>query len=156
MIDFSDFIIKGYAQTIDKELYSFIDVPEVNDNQFEMLNIDINEANKYIVDKYVIPLFGNYNKTDHSIWKGSEDSTCEWHNDLREGYNIFFLYYMTDIKNNGELMVRMNNEKTGIIQPSKYDLIMLSQAPNVQHKVIHTDDVRIVANFMYDIDGLNY
>ena len=76
----------------------------------------------------------------------------EWHNDLVEGCNLFFMYYLSDVTNGGELMFRVNNTPTGIIQPKKDLLVMASQEEHVEHKVNFTDQTRIACNFGFNVE----
>ena len=63
----------------------------------------------------------------------------DWHNDLVEGCNLFFMFYLTDVTEGGELMFRVNNNATGIIQPKRDLLVMASQEAHVEHKVNFTE-----------------
>jgi hypothetical protein len=157
-LDISEFFVNGYSSTIDTKIYSLIDV------ELDVLNwpidehkirspeyADLSNAHHYIAEKYIKPIAKKYEIGYNSIWEGVE-TAVGWHNDLIENENnVFFMYYLTDIKNNGELCFRMNGVETGKIQPKKYVLVMGSQELNVQHKVIPTDEIRIACNFGFKV-----
>jgi len=94
-----------------------------------------------------------------SIWNGTEQSSCNWHNDLLEGANVFFLLYFTDMdpNNGGEIMFRNMEENkriTAFHMPRKYDVILASQDLKFEHRVEHFRAPcveRITMNFGFNI-----
>jgi hypothetical protein len=93
------------------------------------------------------------------IWNGACDGSSSWHNDLKEGANVFFLLYFTDMEQGvgGEIMFRnmtQNKKVTCYHLPKKYDLILGSQDLNFQHRVedFRKPNVqRITMNFGFNI-----
>lgn len=152
-----NFFIDGYAVFDDPKLIELVPeytMPETN--QFQMIDIDLQRATDYVGETYINPFFNDYDQDRYSMFVGAELTSMQWHNDLIEGHNVFFLYYLTDINQDGELMIMSNNNVVGSIQPKKHRLVMLSQAPHVLHKVNPTNQVRVAINFGYRVEGLNF
>tara|TARA_R110002073_G_scaffold276057_1_gene439910 strand:- start:300 stop:794 length:495 start_codon:yes stop_codon:yes gene_type:complete len=152
-----ELLISGYKIFNDKEiLYLISDVPPISSwtikpdtsgtyTPAEKINLE--PAHDYIKDNYVDKYFNNSTKGYNNIWNSTEESSMLWHNDLVEGPNLFFMYYLNDVINNGEICFRINGEETGKIKPKKGLLLMGSQELYVEHKVNHTDETRVVCNF---------
>lgn len=157
-MDINSYLINGFTHTYDKEIANLIgELPPLNEWKTESCgvnypeNIDLNPAMDYIAEKYVKAFFTNYEKGYKRIWNKPENKSMEWHNDLIEGYNLFFLYYLNDVYKDGEICFRVNGKETNKIQPRRHLLVMGSQASNVEHKVNYTSEDRMVVNF-----GFNY
>lgn len=157
----SDFFSKGFTYTFDHEVVKYIREEDIcdPDSWFQTdegttypLGYDLTEAMNYIRDTYVTPLFGE-NKSGYSyIWNHNEKTVQVWHNDLREGPNLFFLYYMTDVYNGGEIRFRVNGKETGHVQPRVGLLVMGSQELHVEHKAEPTNETRILSNYGFYVD----
>lgn len=156
-MDFTDFLIKGFTYTFDAEVANLIGdlppldqwVPDVHGAEFpDKINLD--PAMDYIGQTYVSQFFPNYTKGYRYIWNKTESKTMEWHNDLIEGPKVFFLHYMTDVTDGGEICFRVNGIETGCLQPKKHLLIMASQELHVEHKANYTPQARIVSNYGFD------
>lgn len=157
-MDINKFIESGFTHTIDKDIESLIGtLPKLENWQLDSSgvrypeNIDLSLAHEYISRKYVAPFFSKVEMGYRSIWEGSDIPTTKWHNDLIEGSNLFFMYYLTDVFNEGEICFRCNNIETGKLQPKKYMLLMGSQELFVEHKVNLTTDTRIACNFGFNV-----
>lgn len=158
-MNMSDFFIQGFTSTTDYVIMDLIGkLPPLEewilgdqDHATYPIGVDLNPAMEYIAKTYVEPFFPNYTKGYQYIWNKSESKTMVWHNDLVEGYNLFFLYYMNDVTDGGEIQFRVNGIETGMIQPRKHLLVMASQELHVEHKVNYTPQPRIVSNY-----GFNY
>jgi len=155
MID--NFFTHGFVTFEDRSIEKMIpqyDMPQ--SNSFSMIDVNLNDMSSYVGSSYIAPYFPGYSDYTYSMFVGSEHSTMEWHNDLVEGYNTFFLYYLTTVDHGGELMIQCNDSVVGCVQPKKHLLVMLSQASHVKHRVNPTDQVRVAINLAYKVDGLNY
>lgn len=156
-LDFNDFLIKGFTYTYDYAIMDYIgNLPPVDKWQKEDFGlefppeVDLDPAMDYIGQTYVSQFFPNFTKGYRYIWNKTEDKTMEWHNDLVEGCKLFFLYYMTDITEGGEVCFRVNQIETGSLQPKKHMLVMASQELHVEHKANYTPQTRIVSNYGFD------
>jgi hypothetical protein len=159
-MNFTDFFVKGYTQTYDYEILDLIgklpDLSEWNYCKEELVtrspkNINLKNCFPYISKNYVEKITQKYEIGYSYIWEGVHESSNVWHNDLIEGYNLFFMYYLTDVNCGGEICFRMNGEETGCIQPKKGLLVMGSQEKHVEHRVNFTEDIRIACNFGFKI-----
>jgi hypothetical protein len=171
-----DIILKGHTHFNNKEDFIFLeDVIEniswIQDKEenYRYIKNDkkIDSALHNTMDllgrKYVSIIDKNYKMGYKSIWNGTESSSCVWHNDLKEGPNLFFLLYYTDVDPNcgGEIEFRRTETKqvTGSITPKKYDIVMGSQELCWEHRVGHFKCAgmeRITANFGFYINyGFN-
>lgn len=145
-------IANGHYHTNHKEVFKFLEpiIPSIKWLQDEEINhkcaepsSDINEAlNKTaeILYKKYLSYIDQSAKVGYTfIWNGTEDSVCKWHNDLKEGPNICFLLYLTDVSEQcgGKIEIRKKDTKkvTGSITPKKYDIVMFSQESDWEHRV---------------------
>lgn len=159
-VDLSEFFVKGYSATIDKNILSLLNVPldvdkwvRDEDGIRSPGNVDLTIAHHYIAEKYIKPIAKKYEIGYNSIWEGIDQPTREWHNDLIErNNNVFFMYYLNDVENDGELCFRMNGLETGRVQPKQSVLVMGSQESYVEHKVIPTTETRIACNFGFRVE----
>lgn len=151
----SDLVEKGYTYTFDNDLFAHIKVDLLNLDSWVQhpsgiqypKDQDLNPAMDYLASKYVYPIFGENKRGYKALWNKSEASSMEWHNDLKEGPNLFFLYYLNDIQKGGEIRFRIYGIESGFMQAKKGLLVMGSQESHVEHKVEFTEETRIVANF---------
>jgi hypothetical protein len=99
------------------------------------------EVQQYLGDTYVSQLSDNYTKGYRSMWNHTESTTKTWHNDFKEGYNIFFMCYFNTPDSGGELKFRAEGVETGVIKPRPKLLVLGSQELVYEHKVMpHTGD----------------
>jgi hypothetical protein len=156
-----DLIEKGYTYTFDNNLLPYIQGYLSNIDNWTRHSSgieypedqDLNPAMDYIQNKYVQPIFGKNKKGYKALWNKSESSSMQWHNDLKEGPNLFFLYYLNDIQNGGEIKFRVYGIETGYLQAKRGLLVMGSQESHVEHKVEPTEETRIVANFGFYVSS---
>lgn len=157
-MNIDDFIINGFTYKEDHEIINMIGkLPKLSDwvyckKESEVRypeNVSLQKAQSYIFEKYIMPFSSKYDKSYFYIWEGI--ATTIWHNDLGEGCNLTFLYYLNDVRDGGEICFRVNKKETGYIKPKKGLLVMLSQDSRVEHKVNPTKEVRMVCNFGYNI-----
>ena len=150
----------GYVEIVDTKVKGLIsELPPLDEwiknPKFDMEtpeSVDLTQAHQYIGKTYVEPIATILDYGYSNLWNKSDEPSMEWHNDLVEGCNLFFMYYLSDVTNGGELMFRVNNIPTGIIQPKKGLLVMASQEEHVEHKVNFTDQTRIACNFGFNVE----
>lgn len=156
-----DFFTKGFTYTFDYELVTHIREEDLRDPEswFQTdegtmypLGYDLSAAMDYLQHKYVTPLFGKNEKGYNYIWNHNEKTVQVWHNDLREGPNLFFLYYLNDVYSGGEIRFRVDGVETGQVQPRTGLLVMGSQEAHVEHKAEPTDETRILSNFGFYVN----
>jgi hypothetical protein len=171
-----DIILKGHTHFNSKEDFEYLigvieKIEWIQDKEENYRYIkDSTEINSALIstmkllgEKYVSIIDNDYKLGYNSIWNGTEISSCEWHNDLKEGPNLFFLLYYTDINEGcgGEIEFRRSETKqiTGSITPKKYDVVMGSQELQWEHRVGHfkcPGMERITANFGFYVNyGFN-
>jgi len=160
-MDMSEYIIKGFTHTFDPYIEELIgELPPMEEWKGESYGgkypegVDLLPAQEYILEKYVKPNFRNPELGYRAVWTGIDRKTVPWHNDLPEGPNIFFMYYLTDITEGGELCFKVRDEVTGCIQPKRHMLLLGSQEPHIMHKVNLTDQIRTVCNFGYIVEWI--
>jgi hypothetical protein len=157
-MDLTDFQIKGFTYTFDYDIIDLIgELPPIDeweiDDEYDVQypeNVDLAPAMDYISAKYMSEYFPNHTAGYKYLWCRTESSTMLWHNDLIEGCKVFFLYYLTDVTEGGEICFRVNKTETGFLQPRKHMLVMASQESHVEHKVNYTPEMRIVSNYGFD------
>jgi hypothetical protein len=117
------------------------------------LNDAMLQAHEYLGRTYVSQLRTNYELGYRHLWERTADPVHEWHNDLIEGCNLFFLCYLTDVYEGGELCFRSKGIETGQVQPRKGIVVMASQHTHYQHKVNpHPEsEKRMLCNFGFDV-----
>ena len=145
-------IIKGYHHINSKEDFCFIEPIISNidwvqdaDINYRYINpsneIDkaLSKTSELLLEKYIKHIDKCAKIGYKSIWNGTEISSCKWHNDLKEGPNICFLMYLSDIRDNcgGQIEIRRKSTKeiTGSVTPKKYDIVMFSQELEWEHRV---------------------
>lgn len=145
---------KGHYKFNDKSFFLHLetalenvvwDKPEKNDPYFftteitNKINQALDETANLIADRIVSKIDPHNTQGYKYIWNGTELSICRWHNDLKEGPNLFFLLYLTDMDPDcgGEIEFRSTHTKevTGSILPKKYDVVIGSQELDWEHQV---------------------
>jgi hypothetical protein len=135
---YDDFFLKGY------EIFYEDDLDATN-------IIDV------VAEKYISPMWPEYKLMEFDISEkiDLDDNICVWHNDSSFGFNLTFLYYLDDMSPEigGAISIR-NGMFEDTIYPKKGMLLMLSQKPNVQHKVEYTEAQRRVYGLDFKVEGL--
>lgn len=112
----------------------------------------------YLSEKYLSQLFTNWKLIEFTKSEKVEDweRITKWHNDSEfVGCNVTFLYYMDDMNPDigGSISIR-----NGIVEEKIYPkcgtLILMSQQPNIQHKVEYCSVRRRMYNIDYLVEGL--
>jgi hypothetical protein len=158
MIDISNILselnTKGHYKFNDKSFFIYLEKalesvvwgkPQDDDPYFftteitDEINIALSKTANTIDDKIVSKIDPDNKQGYKYIWNGTEFSICRWHNDLKEGPNLFFLLYLTDMNPDcgGEIEFRSAHTKevTGSILPQKYDIVIGSQELDWEHQV---------------------
>jgi hypothetical protein len=145
---------KGHYKFSDKSFFVYLEKalenvvwepPEEDDPYFFTTDItreiqkSLDDTANLISDKIVSLIDSSHTQGYKYIWNGTEFSICRWHNDLKEGPNLFFLLYLTDMNPDcgGEIEFRSAHTKevTGSILPKKYDIVIGSQELDWEHQV---------------------
>lgn len=157
-MNLDEFFTNGFTYTFDYDVIKYIREEDLRDpdSWFQSdeglkypLNYDLSAVMDYLQEKYVTPFFGKSEKGYNYIWSNNEKSAQEWHNDLIEGPNLFFLYYLNDVYTDGEIRFRVNGVETGNLQPRLGLLVMGSQESHVEHKAEPSTETRIVSNYAF-------
>ena len=72
-------------------------------------------------------------------WRGIDNLTDQWHNDIIEGYNTAFLMYLSDMDEStggGIQFKRTDSNKIHTVYPKKYDIIVMNQSEIFRHRVL--------------------
>jgi len=126
----------------------------------EILQNALDDTLIMLSNQYVKNISPVYSAGYTDMWNGVDDGTDKWHNDGREGPNLFFILYFNSMDKDigGGIGFRETQcqKETGFIWPKKYDILIGSQRPQYQHKVepLHKPVERIVANFGFYVEGL--
>ena len=179
-LDWDSFYKNGYMTFNSPELFEHLEKPLSRTRwiRFPMLREGMSyriPLNKFVYRKpmknsselifeRVFSKITSYKESEYRhIWNGTDDKSCEWHNDYIEGSNVSVLMYYSDVKEDvgGELMMRKLPSRTitGIHRPSKYDVVVFSQERMWQHRVAHFLDSsmeRITVNFGFNIPELSH
>jgi len=106
----------------------------------------------FIKVKYVDPEWPEavYNK--FIIWEGVDRDNQGWHTDMFEGYDLFFLYYMTDNtpETGGWIEFRWKEGEERHF-PKAGDLIMVNNGRGFMHRAGESTVSRRVASFDFNV-----
>ena len=156
---------KGYY-----ELYEPEGVDLINPSEFKLLNVeerardngvkDIPEElskrletfAQYIKMKYIDPNWPNATYNKFIIWEGIDKDSMGWHTDMFEGYDVFFLYYMTDTfeETGGGIQFKWKDGEA-TVQPKKGTLVLVNNCRGFWHRAIATTVPRTLASFDYNV-----
>ena len=114
----------------------------------------LRKTQKLLKELYMSDMQTQYGEVD--AWRGIDQSTDVWHNDMPDGYNTAFLMYLcnTNTATGGGLQFRTKDAKyTEIVFPKKYDIIMLDQDLKYEHRVlpVFAPINRDIANIEFNI-----
>jgi hypothetical protein len=98
-------------------------------------------------ERYVKFILPSYRLVDFCLWNGVDSGTQIWHEDLKEGYQISFLCYMSDTtrKTGGAIYFRDKNQQKKYVKiyPKIGDIIIMNHSSPFQHKV---ETLKILTN----------
>lgn len=165
MTDISDIYTKGFVKLqepagldiINIDRYRLLNVEErsrdntANDISPE-LALGLSTFAQYIKAAYVDPEWPDNRYNKFIVWEGVDRDNQGWHTDMFEGYDLFFLYYMTD-----------NSPETGgwvefkwsageeRHYPKAGDLIMVNNSRGFWHRAGASTIPRKVASFDFNV-----
>lgn len=108
----------------------------------------------YIKTKYIDSEWPNATWNKFLVWDGVDKDNQGWHTDMFEDYDVFFLYYFDDSKDEtgGSINFKWNKNETSSYQPKSGDLFMVSNHRGFWHRAESTTVTRRVASFDFTTD----
>jgi hypothetical protein len=161
---------QGYYKFKDDDAFQFIDIYNVawTDEGSIPLQMVVRspetqsallETQRWLGEKYIRPVFGDYHCDYCDLVKGMDDNVYEWHNDYEDGcVNLGILLYFsdTDETTGTDIQFRTADTKqpTGSFYPKAGDIAVLNHTVNFEHIVTEQKIKlpRIVASFHYYVD----
>jgi len=106
----------------------------------------------YLKTKYLDPTWPDsiYNK--FIVWEGVDKDNQGWHTDMFEGYDVFFLYYLTDTHpDTGGYIEFKTAEFEERHYPKAGDLFLVNNCRGYWHRAGSSTITRKVASFDFNI-----
>jgi hypothetical protein len=159
-------ISKGFYKFDASELLSRVDISNVTWVEDDAPNVFIPMDDETLDDQLrefnsnLIEMFGNAFATVTTgkieLWDGTEPTSCEWHNDLIEGWNLFALIYFNEaVPNNGGAVMFKSiiDDSEYIVYPSYGTCVLVNMQPWYFHRVVPQvkHQQRVVLNICYNI-----
>ena len=97
----------------------------------------LRKTQRKLKNKYLSKLKTTSGNVD--AWRGVDNLTDNWHNDIIEGYNTAFLLYLSDMDEStggGIQFKRTDSNEIHTVYPKKYDIIVMDQSDIFRHRVI--------------------
>lgn len=122
----------------------------------------LKKTQKYLGEKFVRPLFGEYHMDYCDLVNGMDDNVYEWHNDYEQSkVNLGILLYYTDTDEETGSRIEFRHADTkefiAYEYPKEYDVCIINHGTKFEHRV--TEQLiplpRIVASFHYYVNGIN-
>jgi len=145
---------------IEPEKYKLLNVEErsrdngINDISKE-LSDKLNLFAQYLKNKYIDPNWQNATYNKFIIWEGVDRDNQGWHTDMFEGYDVFFLYYMTDNfpETGGYLDFKWGNSEEHFkrFYPKTGDLFLVNNCRGFWHRAGSSSVLRRVASFDFKV-----
>lgn len=161
MLDQTDkFLTYGYAHfhepnLLDLSKFNITNV-EINDNLENNFTLEeqvmLDEFVRFVSEKYIEPLYKDYEVTYCGVWDGVDLGSADWHNDAVEGFDFNVLYYFddTDESTGGQIEFKHYNGEV-CIYPKKGDLVFINQNGKFYHKASRSKQHRRVASIEYKV-----
>jgi hypothetical protein len=164
---------KGYYKFVDIEAFQFIDINTVEWSdkgtiplqmvkRTERVEQILKETQKYLGEKYVRPLYGEYHMDYCDLVNGMDDNVYEWHNDYEENkVNLGILLYFSDtdedIGSGIGFRDPISKVEHAFFYPKAGDVCILNHTTKFEHRVTKQNIPlpRIVASFHYYVNGIN-
>jgi hypothetical protein len=117
---------------------------------------------KYLGEKFVRPLYGDYHMDYCDLVNGMDDNVYEWHNDYeKDKVNLGILLYYTDTDEDTGTKIEFRHadskEFIDYMYPKEMDICIINHGTKFEHRV--TEQLiplpRIVASFHYYVNGIN-
>jgi hypothetical protein len=162
-IDFTDFFKNGF-QIFDGSLYSNqIDVTNIdweyeggihNDyhpsNNKEIINSILYSIHYQLATDIVEPNFENYTVDKRRMWEGVNLDATNWHNDLSEGPNCFFLLYHSEMIKDGFIHFRNKCEEFTVV-PKPGVLIAVNCENGFEHRADKSKQQRVISSYCFNV-----
>lgn len=154
---FVEFYEPEFANLVDLNNYNLINVEERNrDNNKRDLphsltkKLDVFSA--YLKDKYIDPHWENNSFYKYTVWQGVDRDNQGWHTDMFEDYDIFFLCYYDDTKQETGGSIQFKWKENGefkekSFQPKSGSVFLVSNARGFWHRAESSSITRRVASF---------
>ena len=166
-IQFTDFYTKGF-QVFDGTKYSQqIDISNVNweyeggvgndyhpSNNLDFLNFSLCTVHYQIALDIVESNVKEYTIDKRRIWEGVNPNAAEWHNDLREGPNCFFLLYHSNMLSDGLIHFRTNGQEWSLV-PVNGLLVSVNCDLKFEHRAEPSKKQRVISAYCFNLKGLN-
>lgn len=156
-VGFAEFYDPEIFDILDLENYNLINTEERNrDNNKrdlpELLSFKLDVVSQYLKSKYVDPYWEKNKFYKYTVWNGVDKDNQGWHTDMFEEYDIFFLCYYDDTKEEtgGAIQFKWkeNDEyKTTSFQPKRGSVFLVSNARGFWHRAESTKINRRVVSF---------
>jgi hypothetical protein len=128
----------------------------------ESVETALKATQRYLGEKYIRPLLGNYHMDYCDLVNGMDDNVYDWHNDYEQDkVNLGILLYFsdTDEEIGSRLEVRdpISKIDRGFFYPKNGDICIINHTTNFEHRVTHQNIPlpRIVASFHYYVNTLD-
>lgn len=164
---------RGFYFVRDREAFRYIDlntmhwsdkgiIPLQMVKRTEEVEDALKITQKYLGEKFIKPVFGDYHMDYCDLVNGMDDNVFEWHNDYEEGkvnVGILLYYTDTDIDTGSRIEFRHADTKQFIdyMYPKENDICIINHGTKFEHRV--TEQLlpipRIVASFHYYVNGIN-
>jgi hypothetical protein len=159
----NDVLTKGYCQFSEPAILDLVKLDEFKllnteerqrDNGEKDVNQELNSrlsiVAQYLHQKYILPTYPNSQYTYYTVWDGVDKDNQGWHTDFMEGYDIFFLYYFDDSKEEtgGSINFKYGNFEDSFY-PTAGDLFLVSNKRGFWHRAESTSITRRVASFNF-------
>ena len=164
---------KGYYKFVDADAFQFIDINTVEWSdkgniplqmvkRTERVEQILKQTQKYLGEKYVRPLYGDYHMDYCDLVNGMDDNVYEWHNDYEENkVNLGILLYFSDTDEETGSRIEFRHADTkefiAFMYPKEKDICVINHGTKFEHRVTeqHIPLPRIVASFHYYVDSIN-
>lgn len=116
-----------------------------------LLTARMNTFGQFLYHKYILPEWPEATYNKFLVWDGVDKDNQGWHTDMFEEYDVFFLYYFDDSKEEtgGAINFKWDGDQTASYQPKAGDLFMVSNKRGFWHRADDTMITRRVASFDY-------
>jgi hypothetical protein len=161
---------KGFVELYEPQLcdivnlenYTLLNTEERNRDNGKLdlpedLNFKLSIAAQFLKEKYIDPNWENNKFYKYTVWDGVDKDNQGWHTDMFEDYDVFFLYYYDNTKEEtgGAIQFKWkeNDEfKISSYQPKKGSLFLVSNDRGFWHRAESTKITRRVMSFDFIIN----
>jgi len=164
---------KGFCFIRDRTAFQFIDLHSMEWSDKGIIPLQmikrtpeveqtLSIIQKYLGEKFVRPMFGDYHMDYCDLVSGMDDNVFEWHNDYEEGkVNLGILMYFTDTDEDTGTRIEFRHADTkefiDYMYPKEDDICIINHGTKFEHRV--TKQLiklpRIVASFHYHVNDIN-